>query len=50
MLDKFMLGLFYVVGSGLIALIIVSIITISLINAPQYCVSVVNGSISILKY
>jgi hypothetical protein len=50
MLDKIMLGLFYAVGSSLIALVIVSIITISLINAPQYKVSVVNGSISILKY
>jgi hypothetical protein len=49
MLDKFMLGMFYAVGSSLIALIIVSIITISLINAPQYRVNVVNGSISILK-
>ena len=49
MLDKFMLGLFYAVGSGLIALIIVSIITISLVNAPQYRVSVVDGSVSILK-
>ena len=50
MLDKFMLGMFYAVGSSLIALVIVSIITISLVNAPQYRVNVVSGSISILKY
>lgn len=50
MLDKFMLGMFYAVGSSLIALVIVSIITISLVNAPQYRVNVVNGSISILKF
>lgn len=49
MFDKFMLGMFYVVGSGLIALVIVSIITISLVNAPHYRVNVVNSSISILK-
>ena len=50
MLDKFMLGLFYTVSSSLIALIIVSIITISLIDASQYRVSVMNKSVSILKY
>jgi hypothetical protein len=49
MLDKFMLGMFYVVGSGLIALIIAAVITITLINAPQYRVNFTQSGITLNK-
>ncbi len=49
MLDKFMIGMFYVVGSGLIALIIAAVITITLINAPQYRVNFNQSGITLSK-
>jgi hypothetical protein len=49
MLDKIMVCMFYVVGSGLIALIIAAVITVTLINAPQYRVNFNQSGITLIK-
>ena len=43
MLDKFIV-------SFVVSVLFASLVTISLVNAPQYRVSVVKGSVSILKF